>query len=354
MRTHSYALDALKVVCCAMVIWDHSSALVKAGEDIFIPVGAGWIPVHIFYMISGLLMVNSYFWRRGDTSPEEETAGFIKHKLKSIYLQYVVSLVLAFAVYLYLHIKSHGMNQVWKVTVQTIPELFLLNVSGVLPREINAPTWYISAMFLAMLLLYYVLARNPKFYLYVAAPAICVLLYGCMYTSDGLYSRSAQFGIFQGSFLRALFGIAFGSVTWLIAEKLRRLRRPRRVILTAVEVALYLVFVVVWMTTGPGTVTIYSALVLLPIMLAITFSGCSYTALLFSSPVWKHILTVSVAFYFNHWAALRVVRQMKWDYSYTKSLMILLGLTAALSAAYFGLIAAIKAFWKKKPQAFED
>lgn len=350
VERQSYALDALKILCCVMVIWSHSAVLKNSEESVFVPIGAGWISVHIFYMISGLLMVNSYFSSKSGGSPEEQTGIFMLRKIKSIGLQYFSALFVAFCAYLCARIHSSGVKQLWKVVAQTMPEWFVFyNASGVRPREINAPTWYISGMLTGMLLLYYLLARNPKCYLYIFSPLAALSLFGFMYQSEGLFlDRSYHVGIFQGSWIRAICGLTFGALAWLMACKLREieLMKAHKIWLTGLEILLYIFFFAMWLAPDQDATTAYSALVLLPFMLALTFSGKSHTAVFFSSSIWQRANSFAIALFFNHWSARTIVRTMFSEHNYLKSLVIMLGLTLVFCAIYYGVMQILKSLLK--------
>ena len=45
----------------------------------------------------------------------------------------------------------------------------------------NEPTWYISALFIAMLPLAYIMIKNRDFYVHVFAPITAIILFGYMF-----------------------------------------------------------------------------------------------------------------------------------------------------------------------------
>lgn len=86
---------------------------------------------------------------------------------------------------------------------QIIPEVFCLNLCGIVGIEVNVATWYISAMLICMLPLSYFLAQNKSFFFYVMAPCIALFTWGWMFNQENPFvGRKKFYGLFMGdSFL---------------------------------------------------------------------------------------------------------------------------------------------------------
>ena len=330
-----------------MVVWGHSMRLNKNSESLFIPMGGGWLAVQIFFCLSGLLMVNSYFKRDHTESCEKQTYDFIFGKIKSIGLQYYAALLIALSVSICLN-RTGLANRL----INSIPEFLIpVEAGGVGTIDLNAPTWYISAMLLTMVPLYYLLTLNPRRFIMIISPLTAVLLMGYMYSTEVVFlDRLFHYGIFRGTVIRAACGICAGAVSWMIAEKLKRTELNgfcRRAVGVS-EVVLYLVTFAIWFKPGLSARHSYFVLLLLVFAIGLTFSGKGYLRRVFSSPKWKYLNTAALAVYFNHWSALAVVDKYLPGDRFYENFAIMLGITAGLCLIYFALMFLLKYLWNKR------
>lgn len=123
-------------------------------------------------------MVNSYMKKaNGGCSAPIESFNFVLNKFKAISIEYWVSLLIGLVAYIFLYIEE---IDVFQRIIYAIPEIMGITSCGVVTQEINAPTWYISAMLISMLLLYYILCKNKDFFIYIFSPlcycmALCII-----------------------------------------------------------------------------------------------------------------------------------------------------------------------------------
>jgi len=218
--------------------------------------------------------------------------------------------------------------------------------------EYNAPTWYLSAMFIVMLPLAYLIYKHRDFFLYVFAPIVAVLTLGYWYKANGaMYAdnRNVLIGVVIGGVIRALCGLCFGSVSWLLYNKIKNLikKKSQMILLTVFEVLLWFVFFMSWFFLRDNN-AIYSVLFILPIALAISFSGKSYIGRLFKYK-WMSIFSpVSLAIYLNHWIARRIVIQFFPACSYKLGLSLMAAFTMMICLLYFLIIRSCRQIWYKK------
>ena len=143
----------------------------------------GNISVEFFFTLSGFLMARhaERIAESGSMTTDkiaDETWVFLKGKVSSFYRYYFFSFVL---VVLYNLILLHkGLMTIIKNLFSSIPTLsltfFALNYDTV--SFYVGATWYLSAMLIAMLILYPILLRNYRFAVKIVFPLIAIFLLG--------------------------------------------------------------------------------------------------------------------------------------------------------------------------------
>ncbi len=103
--SRNYQLDFLKLIFTLFVFLSHSAIFVNENTRIVFPPYLGTLSVHFFFVVSGMLMVNSIL---KDTA-NEENAGkaamrFVLKKIKGILLQYWVAFAIFLTIYIYIYI----------------------------------------------------------------------------------------------------------------------------------------------------------------------------------------------------------------------------------------------------------
>ncbi len=353
----NYQLDVLKLFFTFMVFVYHTGYHFS-NENTTMPFEMTWQPigqvsVHAFFVISGLLMINSFF-RKKDTDvsdPGRLALGFTLGKYKAIALPYLTALFIHVCVYRY----CHEADSFTEKLPMLIGEIFPVFQSGVNVSMINFHTWYISAMLIALLPLSYILFRNKNFYINVFAPTAALLTMGFMYSSEytgskhHLLGNNMFCGIINGGLIRAACGLCFGAVAWLIYRKIDEGVRAKnqRVLLTIGEILLYLLFFYVWFHTDGRPQYTYIAKLLLPIITAVVFSGKSYVSSLFRSRIFSKCGSLSLGIYFTHWAGEKIIKTFYPDESFKYSLLLMVIFTAVFCAVYYLLMFLAKHVWNR-------
>ncbi len=234
----------------------------------------------------------------------------------------------------------------WDYTVRVIPELLGVTQAGI-GLMYNSPTWYLSAMFIVMLPLSYLFLRNPNLYLYVLAPI------GGLFSLSYLNYCWDEYIPINDSFIicivRAVCGILFGGVAWIIYEKLCVLPENKRlkVLLTIVELILNAAFFYTWIFNSDTRETLFSSLLLIPFIVAIAFSGKSYISRLFEFRFMKYFNSLSFTIFLNHFAAMYVSSALAPNENYFLQTMLMALITAVFSIVNFIAVKIIKCLWEK-------
>ena len=218
----------------------------------------GNISVEFFFTLSGFLMARhaERIAESGSMTTDkiaDETWVFLKGKVSSFYRYYFFSFVL---VVLYNLILLHkGLMTIIKNLFSSIPTLsltfFALNYDTV--SFYVGATWYLSAMLIAMLILYPILLRNYRFAVKIVFPLIAIFLLGYEQAVNGtIYYWKEWAGLTRFGILRAISDISFGGALYYLSTLITQDRsllinsgRPFiKCFLTAAKLACYLVAVV--------------------------------------------------------------------------------------------------------------
>lgn len=342
----NYQIDFLKFILTGFVFLTHTESYMGENTRLTLPFGIGWISVHLFFIISGFLMVASVCRKEYDLATAGKTAlSYVLDKFGRIAPQYWIALAVLMAVYLPMRVTQP--LQLAMYLAKLFPELFAVTNFGI-ALEFNGPTWYLSAMFIVMIPLVYMLIKHKDFFLHVFAPLAALILLGYMYQTDFM-DRNTMYGFIYGGLLRALCGLCFGVIAWLIYNYVynNTTKKSQMVLLTVVEILLYLIFFSVWMFTRSDQ-SIFSVLLIIPIAIAISFSGKSYVSKLFSFRWMRFMAPVSLLIYLNHYTAKAVVTNVFPKMSYKMSVLIMAGLTVVFVLLSYGIERLWRFIWQKK------
>ncbi|MCM1577268.1 MAG: acyltransferase [Ruminococcus sp.] len=306
----------------------------------------GYIGVHIFFVISGFLMIKSIDKKYKDnTVPEPGRCAFsfVLGKFKAIALPFSVSVLMALAVYvvynIYMYISGTAFSRPdaanmgdmpFDSVIKSIPEFMGL---GALRFNVpfNQAGWYISAMLIAMLPLSYILLRNRDLYVYIFAPIVSVIGLNIMFqfevTKTIVFAHESLYLL-----ARAVCGICFGGAAWLIYKKLCELpdKRKYRIVVTVCEVIVNVLFFYTWAVRySPGD-TLFCLMLLVPLMIAVPFSEKSYLCEIFKRDIFKHWGKVSLTVYLNHMIVTKIVSVFVRD-DFFLGFTVIMVLTAVFS-----------------------
>lgn len=348
--TRNYYLDFIKLFFAIAVFISHSVKCL-ANENTRIPFNfgteeLGLVSVHCFFIISGLLMINSREKMTQQlTQPGKSALNFVLHKYKSIALPYLTALFISLIV-------SFVVNS--DITTKKLPylfsEIFLLQQGGSNLVCLGFFNWYLSAMLVTMLPLAYILFKNKDFYIHVFAPWAALILLGFNFSDEELFLNNYRFyGPVVGGVIKAAAGMCAGAVAYLISRKLSECitTKKRRVILTITEAMLYVIFFAVLLNTAANKRYYMIPMMILPLIIAIVFSEKSYTCELFKHKIFSKCGSLSLAIYLTHWGALQIIMNLLPNLSFKISFTLMIGFTAISIVLYYLVIKLCRYIWKR-------
>ena len=239
-------IDLLRFVFALLVTFCHFDVIFHIGFFT-----NGYIGVEFFFLVSGYLMA-SHASRAHTDGMElglvaDETWHFLLKKVRTFY-PYYLSVVLLQVVIRDILVNHYSITKIGHGILQSIPTFSLtfmaLNESSVSLYVGN--TWFLSAMLIAILLLYPLLLRHYKFSVKIVFPALTLFVLGYLFgtTNTIAYTRDwlgfAYFGV-----LRALAEMALGGSIFQLSIMMG-MRRPHILysekVFTKVSITLFKLF----------------------------------------------------------------------------------------------------------------
>ena len=235
--------DLLKFVFAIIIVLYHSKNLVEVeGTSIFT---LGVISVDFFFLVSGYFLavgIDKKPYAEGVTLGQD-TRNFMLHKICGFLPNYYIAWVIAFIVrHLY---RAPYSGSVAVDLLEGIRELNFLEMTGIGEGGyiVNNVTWYLSAMLVAMLLLYPLGRKYKDTYFYIIAPIIVLLLYGFLFQNYLNLKKPYYWvaGLMMKGTIRAFADIAFGCIIYKAASflKSKQYTAVTKTIFTLLEIAMW-------------------------------------------------------------------------------------------------------------------
>lgn len=292
-------IDLWKFAFSVMIVLFHSFYLTNEKGTIF---AGGALAVEFFFLVSGYLMVASASrYERQEGPIGQKTRDFLFRKIRGLYPELVIAWGIGFVV---MHAAKDGfkVTKVIKHLLTGVWELLLVRQSGMGGYSVNGVTWYISAMLLAMLILFPLLLKNRDLFLNVLAPAITIFLLGYLWKWDGnLHGPNEWVGFAQKGFLRALAELSLGCICWSVSQKIQQYEYTRlaRWLFTLLELAGYLGSVF-WCWGHTDSNVDFTVLLMLAVSVTLSFSKTSMLCSVFDRPLFYWLGKVSLMLYLSH------------------------------------------------------
>lgn len=269
----------------------HHSRFAFSGETRYFE--GGWIGVEFFFIVSGYLMA-AYEDRLPAFSGKDangellaqDSFSFVKRKLAGLLPYYTFAALAGFIVwslplpeqFSIVPIAKKGITVLWN---------FVFPYSAGFPDkyyEYLGYSWYISALIWGSMILFPLLRRNRKTFVYILAPLITIFglgTYAYLFGTLGMVSE--DYYLLSSGIIRGLAELSLGCICYSCSQKLKAIRftKAGSTILSAIEV-LGISIIAIWITFKGGGQGISSFMLLFLIAACVTlaFSGKSGTAFL--------------------------------------------------------------------------
>ncbi|MCQ2507630.1 MAG: acyltransferase family protein [Dorea sp.] len=292
-------IELLRIIFCFCVVLTHSKVFMD--HKMFIK---GALAVDFFFFVSGYLMANSAFKKRTLSLDHlgAETCTFISRKIRALMPNFMIAYGVAAIVMFSGQWQMESKKAVIKRLLETVWEPLQLTMAGFGTQRVNGVDWYISAMLLAMFILYPIIRKHFEMFIHVIGPAIAIFLYGYMYAKSG-----SPMGVFdemlfatKGLF-RAFAGISLGAGLYPVVKYLaaQRLSSFSRCLVTLTETFCYGIFIYYCLTARNGRFD-FQMILLVAVGVVCSFSHQGVFAALFDNPVSYFLGAFSLDVYLSH------------------------------------------------------
>lgn len=273
----------------------------------------GRVAVEGFYMISAYLMMKNL---ARDKYPQDSlgvaTVRFTAGKYKAL-LQYLLpSVIIGYIVYA--RMEGRTMEEFLRRAPLLLFEIVPLRTTGIRGIHVVGISWYLSAMFLALAILYPLCRKFRRNFTLVWCPLIFLFAYGFVsetYESIAVTSGFMDGALFSSGMARALGSSAAGCLLFEIGEALegKRFTLFGRITFTALELAgfRYLFYA---MHNHPRSKYDFVLVFLMFGLLIIGLNSLSFTALLLRGRWTKFFGTCSTLIVLNHYYWCRYLPQI--------------------------------------------
>lgn len=318
----------------------------NVGADGIRHINASTQGVEFFFLLSGFLMAQSVY-REKQISPSLENLGgdtisFLMRKMKPIFPAYLFASAFELAIHYFLRFKkpSGVIFRIW--------DILFLRATGLgygRPMAVGG-SWYLSAMFIAMWILYPLLKRYTNVFTHVIAPLSALFIFGWFEWKHGHinFALSIQNGICLG-LLRAISVMCLGMFCYELCEKLKHNFTDNKpsVFITASEL-LSLGGILYITTQVRRTKADFLCIILIGIGIIAAFSGKSYTNVWLknvNNNIISWMSSYSLALYLNHYVWLNTFADWKpaipyWtEFSIYISLSLLTALVCLMTVQGF-------------------
>lgn len=342
-------IEFMRFVFCVMVICFHSSRQLHMNPvEVFghrlTFFSYGYVGVGFFFLVSGYLMGKSVY-RANERALEEpglsvpdlgkETWQFWLHKYASIFPYHVVAFILLF-VECMIEQGWRGGELVTRI-LDAVPNFFLIQKLGFNYKSVNGVTWYISAMLIAMLLLYPLCRKFYSMFVHVIGPFLGFAIIGYLqYTYGTVAGVNTWTGFGFKCVWRAVAEISIGVVCFEVSRifSQKEWRKDQRVFATILELLGY-AFVFAYAILGLSKKYEIYCVCILAVCIVLTFSECSYGTRFFDRK-WVYFLgKISLPLYLNQMFAIHIAKACFAGYRMRIQLVVLaaaLGVACAFSA----------------------
>ena len=352
MKKRSGNLDLLKFLFSLMIVFFHGKNLATTESYIF---PGGSIAVEFFFIVSGVLMARAACTYEMQENLGKDTFVFMKHKISGLLPNYYIAFVIAFAV---VHRGVTSLTSLSRSLASSLWEALLLINTGLRPSKsvCNGPVWYLSAMLLAMCIIWPIMRKFKDTFFYAIAPISAVFLMGITYQNWSSFGgASIWLGFTSKGTVRAFMGILLGCVGYKVSEYLKKqeFTTLSRILFAIVEISGYAAIFVVSFFKGRGDMD-WLELLVLTVCITITFSNVSVWAGWFSHPIFNWLGVFSYSLYLGHgfWSNAMVDLFPTLNYWTRIPVYLVISFATALVIHYTSL--GLRRFWKVKgPQIKE-
>ena len=335
MKQRNVMIEIWRLIFSFLIVICHTVELPWYSPEVRVTRSTS-IGVEFFFIISGYLKAKSASTPPPPLNFWSDIRGFLFKKLKTIYPTYLFALVLGNVAELLLPRVAEEVNLL--DYVYFLWDVLFLRATGLRGESLKSAvpaSWYLSAMILAMALLYPLIRKFYDAFQTMIAPLLSVFILGWfaqMYKGCGV-AFTFKNGICLG-LLRGISEICVGCVCFSVAQWLKgkQLERPIRFLATVAEEGAFCAVVAISYFFGRSYMD-YISIFLIAVGVSLSFSGITFTSRLSEKLQLRWVGSFSLALYLTHLKWAQILGRWKIPIPFRSQIWILLALSVASALA---------------------
>lgn len=266
----------------------------------------GFLMVEFFFMVSGYFLYDSAF-SKADSQIARTSCLYIFKKYIDIFPYFFSAIMLSLTVYSIL--EHYTIVKVFRSMLDAIPELLMLQMFGFSGFWATGVSWYLSALFFALAILYPLCLKFKSNISLIVSPVLIFLIYGFIAKETGSLSMPDYwFGLIFKGMLRGVAGIAIGTIIYEACQFLKKIEfnTAGQILLSFIEWNLYFLAIFLTFWRKQSNNDDFYMVLLLFVAVTISFSNQSFLTNLLNrtNPKSRFFRKASLCIYFNNlfWA----------------------------------------------------
>ncbi len=286
----------------------------------------GKIGVEFFFLVTGYLTASSIYKKKNTDNIGKSTANFILKKYLSIFPYHIVAFTIATISYFITNpmppLKAAGR------IIAALPNLFLIQTTGIYSKNILGIEWYISSMLLGLTILYPLALKLKKQFTGIICPVAAVLLIGYMAHNSGELGQVNEWlydNTIPKTLIRAISEMALGMFAYEASECIKnlKLKKADKILLTAVEIICYFSVLSFTCMNVDNNYEIY-ALFALAAAITLSFSNAVYFNDIFKNRFVYYSGRLSLSIYLSQSIVFMYIREYAFGLKLRYQIIIIL------------------------------
>ena len=272
--------------------------------------GNGAVGVEFFLVLSGFFLAKNVY-KKSQAGPSDdigrETLSFFAKKYFFIFRYSSIFFITALLIEI-IH-RHYSLKSSIMLLIDGLPQLFMLDMTGIRFGFVNGYMWYLSAMLISMAVIYPLARKNTSLFIHIIAPLAAILVYGVIIANYGTIATiSTWTGIVYKGLLRAFAGALLGCASFAVFEGLKEISFTLfgKIILSIFEIFLYVVAFVYINLRLPDTYFFYFAF-LSAIAIPLTLSGFGLGGLIKGNAFFNFLGKTSLVIYLCQWSVHQAI-----------------------------------------------
>lgn len=344
-------LEFYRFVACVYILCFHANKYVN-GEHYpdgihlhFFPNGS--LGVEFFFLLSGFFLAAGIYKKvstmdnLSNQALSVELVDFMKKKYVRIFPEHLIAFVLTFISFSIIH-QYYSIKELALLLYDNVPNILLIQETGINYRSINHVEWYLSCMLICMAIIYPICRKFYYCFTRYFAPLIGLLGIGYIICTTGALTGVHVWMTFTiKGMLRAFCELCLGTtafeITRCLKEKYKRNYSGKlqlTCMLLDILLFAYTLFFVLFTIGKPYQVYIVFAFMILIIINAAEIPyGCG----LFQNKVVYFLGAISLPIYLGQLAAIYLVTGLCSTYSHSKQIALIIVITILFALLIMGI-----------------